>query len=110
VHHVEFLGEPSAETLLRSPELTAENKRNEILDNLRSTESIHDPTHPSLAHDRAVISSVRSILSNGRGVTLIQGDRESWVTFVVTALGQAAGAPPEPESKLESDFLGSSCA
>jgi hypothetical protein len=93
-------GEPSSECLLRLLELSSESRRREIMDKPPFCRVYPRLEHPWLAHDPATLSHLRTIVSTSTGITLIRGDDESRVTFLITALGHAARDLPNLGRKV----------
>ena len=81
-------GEPSSETLLRLLELVPDAKRYTGLGKPPFCRTCPQIDHPSLAHDPVATSYLRAIISEIKGVTFVQGERDALVTFVATALGR----------------------
>jgi len=83
-------GQPSPETLLRLLEMLPTSLRNQILEEPAVSRSYPTLEHPRLAHDPVKVSCLKTIISQTKGITLVQGERETPVTFLLTALGHSA--------------------
>lgn len=81
------LGQPTAEFLLRLLERMPGRERDEILDSAYRVYPNLD--HASLKCDRTVISRLKSIVCQPRGIVFIQGANDELRTFLLTALGHA---------------------
>jgi len=82
-------GQPSPEALLRMVEMLPISRRHEILDDPDICRCRPVFEHPRLSHDPVKVSCLKTIVSKVEGLTLVQGEREASVTFVVTALGHS---------------------
>lgn len=81
-------GEPSSETLLRLLELVPEAKRYAALGKPPFGRTCPQIDHPTLAHDPVATSYLRTIMSEVKGLTFVEGEKDALVTFVATALGR----------------------
>jgi hypothetical protein len=93
-------GNPDVEILLRLLELVPPGQRHQILDELPICRVYPTLNHPFLTHDLAAVSHCKKILLKDRGVTLVEGNKESLVSFVATALGHSFGLIAGARSRL----------
>lgn len=83
-------GDPSAEALLSLLELVPEQNRHEIMDKPLICRVYPRLEHPWLAHDPVAVSRLRGVVATSRGLTVIRGEQETLLTFLITSLGHAA--------------------
>jgi hypothetical protein len=82
-------GQPSPEALLRMVEMLPSSLRHQILDEPAFCRCRPVVDHPRLSHDQVKVSCLKTIISKMEGITLVQGERETLVTFLVAALGHS---------------------
>ena len=82
-------GQPSPEALLRMLEMLPASLRHHILNDPDFCRCRPVVEHPRLSHDRVIVSCLKTIIAKTEGLTLVQGERETLVTFLVTALGHS---------------------
>jgi len=70
-------------------EILPTSLRSQILDEPAVSRCYPTLEHPRLAHDQVKVSCLKTILSKTKGITLVQGERETLVTFLLTALGHS---------------------
>jgi hypothetical protein len=70
-------------------ELLPRSMRDQILDDPAVCRCHPTLEHPRLSHDRVKVSCLKTVISKREGITLVQGERESLITFVMTALGHS---------------------
>jgi hypothetical protein len=80
-------GLPTAEFVLELLERIPEKQRHEILD---SAYRVHPSLeHPRMKCDHTVISRLKTIICQPRGLVFVQGGNDEYRTFLVTAMGHA---------------------
>jgi hypothetical protein len=82
-------GQPSPETLLRMQEVLPTSLRNQILDEPAFRRCYPTLEHPRISHDSVKLSQLKTILSRPTGLTLVDGEGERLITFLITALGHS---------------------
>lgn len=80
-------GRPIAEFVLQLLERVPEKQRHEILDSACRVFPTLD--HPRLKCDQTIISRLKTMVSQPRGVVFIQGGNDESRTFLLTAMGYA---------------------
>ena len=82
-------GQPSVEAVISLIERLPLALRHQVLDLVPVSRCHPVLEHPRISHDQIALSSLKSLLRKPSGVTLVQGEREELVTFVVTAIGHS---------------------
>lgn len=78
--------DPAPEAILRLIELLPAEERSRTLNQFPYVREFPTLKHPRLSHDPVAISRISTLLSQPRGTTVVLGEDDHLVTFVVTAM------------------------